>query len=152
MKPKKFSKILVPVRGIPSDDESVRLACRIARQDKASVLIVYVIEVGRSLPLDAEDLEQVRRAELVLERAEQVAKETGEPIETEMLQAREAGPALVDEAVANNADLIVMGLQYRKPINESPLSTTTGYIMRNASCQVWLCRSAISDEKKSEPG
>jgi nucleotide-binding universal stress UspA family protein len=146
----KHSKVLVPVEGISSDDEAIRLACQIARQDKAQVLVIYVIEVQRTLPLETETVPQVERAEQVLDHAEQMAKGLGCRIESELLQARLAGPALVDEAVERGVDLIIMGIPYRKPLGDFYLGTTANYVLKNAPGQVWLCRQAAGDEHPPE--
>ena len=48
------SRILVPIKGNPSDVEVLELACEIAQRSKAQVYAIHVIEVKRTLPLDAE--------------------------------------------------------------------------------------------------
>jgi nucleotide-binding universal stress UspA family protein len=141
-----FTTILVPVKGIPSDDAAVRLACQIGKQNKARVMAINVIEIQRNLPLNAESDAQLQRAEAVLEHVEQVAKAARGVLETEILQARTAGVALVDEAVVRGVDLIVMGIPYRKPLGDFQIGTTTQYILKNASCPVWLCREAMPNE------
>ncbi len=45
-----FNKILVPVTGTQVDDETMRLACWLAKKNKAKIWAVYVITVKRSLP------------------------------------------------------------------------------------------------------
>lgn len=147
MNKSKFSKILVPFRGIPANEQAIRLACQIARPDKATVLAIYVIEVERNLPLEAENTGQSESAEIVLGQAEQVAHESGWRIETELLQARVAGPALVGEATERGVDLVVMGIPYRNPLGDFYLGTTANYVMKNAPCQVWLCREAAGKQK-----
>lgn len=142
-----YSNILVPVKGIPADDAAIRLACQIARQDKARVAAINVIEVQRNLPLDAENEEQMRHAERVLEHAEEVARSAHGTLETDLLQARVAGVALVDEAVAQKADLIVMGIPYGSPLGDFRLGTTAYYMLKNAACPVWLCREAVPTAK-----
>lgn len=139
---KKYSKILVPVEGIVSDDHAIQLACQTARQNKAAVVAVYVIEVQRTQPLESENAAELERAEGVLKHAETVAKENGVRIETELLQARVAGSALVNEATERGMDLIVMGAPYRRPLGDFHLGSTANYILQNATCQVWLCREA----------
>jgi len=146
----KFSKILVPVRGIRSDHPAIRLACQIARRDKAMLFVIYVIEVQRTLPLDAENTAQSELAEIALGQAEQVAHELGCRVETEMLQARGAGSALVDEATQHGIDLIIMGIPYRNPLGDFYLGTTASYVMKNAPCQVWLCREAAGKPKGTQ--
>ena len=94
-----FHKILVPVIGSESDDEAIKLACELARKSKGKIRAVYVITVTRTLPLEAEIESEVRKAEATLDHVEAVAEEQGYQIETELLQSREAGPTIVDEAV-----------------------------------------------------
>ena len=138
----KFSKVLVPVRGIAPDDRAVALASQIARRDKAAVLAICVIEVQRALPLDVENETQTQQAEQVLKRAERIAKENGVKIETEVLQARAAAAALLNEAAERGVDLIILGIPYREPLVNVPLGSTASYVWNNARCEVWLCREA----------
>ncbi len=142
-----FTTILVPISGIPVEDEALRLACQIARQDKAKVLATHVIEVQRNLPLDSENSDKVEHGEVMLDHAEKVAKATKSSIETEMLQARSAGSALVNEALERQVDLIIVGVPYRKPLGDLQLGSTTMYILKNAPCRVWLVRELPPEEK-----
>ena len=148
---KKLTKILVPVEGSEADEDAVRLACQVARSDKATVVVVYVIEVQRNLPLDAEDAPQLEYADSVLRRAEGLARDCGRRIETEVLQARVAGSVIVSEAVDRGVDLIILGLPHRRPLGaNTPLGSTASYVLANATCPVWLCRvAAPSSESRS---
>ncbi|MBI5029323.1 MAG: universal stress protein [Chloroflexi bacterium] len=141
-----YSNILVPISGIPADDEALRLACQIARQDKAKVLATYVIEVQRNLPLDSENSEKVQRGEEMLNHAEKIAKSVKSNIETEILQARSAGSTLVNEAIERQVDLIIVGVPYRKPLGDLQVGSTTMYILKNAPCRVWLIRDLPPEE------
>jgi len=137
----KIRRILVPIKGNGlDDDEAVRFACTIAKRNKAKVVAVFVIEVPRALPLDAEVPEVMEEGERSLQRAEAVAEEVEGEIETEMLQARLAGPAIVDEAHERGVDLIIIGLPYRTRFGEFYLGSTATYVLKNAQCRVWLCR------------
>ena len=62
---------------------------------------------------------------------------------TELLQAREAGPAIVDEAVERGIDLIIMAISYKKPFGEFDLGSTVPYVLKNAPCRVLIWREAI---------
>jgi len=135
-----FFNILVPVSGNPSDEEAIRLAVQIARQDKSKVFAIHVIEVQRNLPLEAENVDQVERGEAMLEHIEQIAKSAKGSVESELLQARVAGSALVNEAAERGIDLIIMGVPYHNPLGELQLGSTTNYVLKNAPCRVWLCR------------
>ena len=134
----KFQNILVPVRGTNVDEETIRLACRLARADKAKIWAVYVIPIQRTLPLDAEIETEVQKAEDVLDRMERVARGDNYVIETDLLQAREAGPTIVDEAIEREVDLILMGVSYKRRFGQFSLGNVVPYVLKNAPCRVIL--------------
>ena len=133
-----FHKILVPVVGTEADDEAVRLACRLAKKNKGKIWAVYVVTVKRTLPLDAEIEPEIRKAEEILDRAESVAEEQGYELETDLLQAREAGPTIVDEAVEREIDLILIGVEYKRRFGQFSLGSVVPYVLKNAPCRVIL--------------
>lgn len=137
-------KILVPVSGNSADEEAIRLACKLAAKSKAKIYVLYIIEVERSLPLDAWVDSEVEKAEEVLTHAERVAADIGYDIGTVMLQAREAGPGIVGEAMEGGVDLIVLGVGYKKHLGEFDLGETIPYVLKEAPCQVLLYREPIS--------
>ena len=106
----KFSKILVPVKGHAVDDQVIRLAYITARQYKAKVSVLHVIEMRRSLPLEAENAPEIQHAEEILEHVSQVAREAGYQVQTELLQARTVAPVLLEEAADRGSDLIILSL------------------------------------------
>jgi nucleotide-binding universal stress UspA family protein len=136
------SRILVPIKGGPTDDEAIELACEIAHRSKAQVYAIHVIEVKRTLPLDAELHDEAERGEDFLNRAEQAAERFGQPIHSDLLQARDVGPAIVDEALDRGVDLIVLGITYKKRFGEFDLGKTVPYVLKHAACRVWVCRQA----------
>jgi len=136
--------ILVAASGNGADDEAVKLACNLAKKSKASVYVVYVIEVNRSLPLDAVLESEIVRAEGVLTSAEDIAADRDYEVETDLIQAREAGPAIVDEAMERDADLIVMGLTYKLRFGVFSLGSAIPHVLKEAPCRVLLCRDPVS--------
>jgi nucleotide-binding universal stress UspA family protein len=138
-------KILVPVSGDPSDEQAVRMACTLAKRHKARVYIVHVVEVARNLPVGSPEPSAVDQGESILRRMEAVGKEEKCPVEAELLQAREAGPAVVEEAIQRQADLIIMGMEYRRRHGEFNLGATVPYVLKNAPCRVWLAREPIAN-------
>lgn len=146
-----FKNILVPVTGSPLDSEAITLACLLARRDKAKVLLLHIIEIQRALPLSAESTPEIERAEKLLEVAEQAAIKGGVTVETDLLQARAAGPALVDEAIARGVDLIAMSLPFRKKPDHLYLGATTTYVLNHAPCRVWLCRQNLPEAPATLP-
>ncbi len=133
-----FHKILVPVIGTEADEEAMRLACRLAKKDKGKILAIYSIKIKRALPLDAEIESETQKAEAVLDHIEMVAEEQDYEIDTDVLQAREAGPAIIDEVVEQGADLIIMGIKYKKRFGQFSLGHVVPYVLKNAPCPVIL--------------
>jgi nucleotide-binding universal stress UspA family protein len=139
-----FRAILVPVDGSHASLQAIALASDIARKSKGKVYVVHVIEVKRTLPLDAPMEPEEAAADDILQRAEEVARKQGFQIEAEILHAREAGPAIVDEAIERGADLIILGIEYNQPFGEFELSKLAQYTLRNAPCEVWICRHNVA--------
>jgi nucleotide-binding universal stress UspA family protein len=134
--------ILVPVDGHRFAYQAVSLACAIARRNKGSVYVAHVIEVRRSLPLDADMGPEMEAGEAILATAERVAEESDFKVRAELLQSREAGSALADEASERAVDAIILGVPFSAPYGEFQLGHTTQYLLQNAPCQVWLLRGA----------
>ena len=133
-----FHKILVPVVGTEADEDAIRLACRLAKKNKGKIYAVYVITIKRTLPLDAEIESEVKTGEDILDHIEGVAEEQDCEIETDLIQAREAGPAIVDETVERGVDLILMGVRYKRRFGQFSLGSVVPYVLKNAPCRVIL--------------
>ncbi|MFC1965813.1 universal stress protein [Chloroflexota bacterium] len=133
-----FKKILVPVIGTEADDEAIRLACQLAKKDKGKIWAVYVILLKRTLPLDAQIEPEIRKAEEILDHAESIAEEQDHEIDTILLQSREAGPTIVDEAIEHEIDLILMGIEYKQHFGQFSLGSVVPYVLKNAHCRVIL--------------
>jgi len=133
-----FHKILVPVSGTEADEEAIKLACRLAKKNKGKIRAVYVITVKRTLPLDAEIESEIREGEDILDYIESVAEEQDYAVDADLLEAREAGPAIVKEAVEQEVDLILMGVKYKRRFGQFSLGDTVPYVLKNAPCRVIL--------------
>ncbi len=136
---------MVPVDGSHASLQAVALACDIARKSKGQVFVVHVLEVKRTLPLDAELGPEAAAGEEVLAQAEQVAREQDFEVEGEILQAREASHAIVDEAIERTADLIILGMNYQQPFGEFQLGRVVQYVLKSAPCEVWVCRHPVQE-------
>ncbi|MDY6893593.1 MAG: universal stress protein [Chloroflexota bacterium] len=140
-------KVLVLVNGSEADREAIRLSCKLSKKTACKIYAAYVIQVDRSLPLDAEVESEVDKAEKILDQAERIADEYDCSIETDLLQAREIGPAIVDEAIERGVDLITLGLSYKKKFGEFSLGNVLPYILKNAPCRVLICREPMPKEE-----
>ena len=140
-----LKRILVPSDGSAASMEAVALACNIAKRNKGKVHVVHVVEVRRSLPLDAELTPETARGEQVLTEAEKVADEQDFEVEGQLLQAREAGHAVVNEAIEQGIDAIILGVEYKRPLGDFELGRLTRYVLKNAPCHVWVCRHPVRE-------
>ena len=139
-----FHKILVPVVGTEADVRAMELADRLlVKKNKGMVCAVHIISIERALPLDAEIESEIRKAEDILNRIESIAGKQGCRIETDLLQAREAGPAIVDEAIEREVDLILIGVTYKSRFSEFSLGDVVPYVLKNAPCRVIVYHQPI---------
>ena len=121
-------------------------ALLLAGREGVEISLLHVIEVPFDRTLDAEDEAAVARADEVLTRAETLLNERGIPTRTSTVQARAAGPAIVDDANELGADLIVMGLRYKKRFGgQWDAGRTVPYVMRNSTAPVWCLRAETKE-------
>jgi nucleotide-binding universal stress UspA family protein len=144
-----FRRALLAVNGGPHDQSIVRLACELAKSSRADVIAVHVIEIDWTLPLDSAIGERSEEAQRVLDIAETIAEDVGVRLESVLVQARDVGAALVDEAAERNADLLVLGLPYRTRFGgDFAIGRTVPYVFKNAPCAVWVVREPMSEENR----
>ena len=119
------------------------LACVLAKRNRGRVHAVYVIEVARRLPLDADLSPEAKRGEEILKEARQIADSQDSDIEDDLLQARDAGHAIVDEAIERAVDGIILGTNYRRPLGEYKIGDAAQYVLKNAPCPVIVYRAPV---------
>ena len=141
----RIKNVLVPVDGSKAGFDALALACSLSKKNKGTVYAVYVIEVARNLPLDAEMTTQATSGEAVLTEAERVADDLDYKVSGELLQARDRGHAIVDEATDRDVDAIVMGVGYERARGEFADADSAEYVVRNAGCKVILFRGSVGD-------
>lgn len=135
------SRILVALKAPDQVEELTALACMLAQAGKGKEIhVLHVIEIPRSLPIETEMTAEVDAGEAMLAKAEVVAEERFDlEIRTELLQARGAAPAILEEAKEKGVDLIILGYNRGRRFGERLLKATTlEYVVRHASCQVLL--------------
>jgi len=59
-----------------------------------------------------------------------------------LLQARSSGAAIVDEAIEQNADLILMATAISIKYGKQATGEAAAFVIKNAPCDVILIRSA----------
>jgi nucleotide-binding universal stress UspA family protein len=142
-----FQRAVLALNGGPGDKRIVRLAAELAKPWKAQLFAVHVVEIDWTLPLDADVAGSSEEAQRVLDLAESVAEKGRVRMEPILLQARNVGAALVDEATERRADLLVLSLPYRKRFGgDFVIGRTIPYVLKNAPCAVWVVREPIQEE------
>ena len=134
-----FKRILVPVCGKSTDDGAIALACGLAGcKSRKTIIAVHVIPVERCFPLDAEIEASLQTAESVITGAEQRIEKLGHVAMSDILQAREIGPALIEASIEHMADLILISLNCKTAFGEFYLGNVVPHILKNALCRVIL--------------
>jgi nucleotide-binding universal stress UspA family protein len=142
-----FRRAVVALNGGSSDARIVRLVADYATRTKAEVIAIHVVEIDWTLPLDADIAGRSEDVQRVLDVAEAIAERAKLALEPVLLQARDVGAAIVDEATERDADLIVVGLPYRMRFGgDFAIGRTIPYILQNAPCTVWVVREPMSEE------
>ena len=142
-----FRRAILALAGGSTDDRIVTLAADLGRAAHAELVGVHVVEVGWSMPLDADIAARSEEAQQILDHAELTAEKLRTNLEPVLLQAREVGAALVDEATERGADLLVVGLPYRKRFGgDFAIGRTIPYVLKHAPCEVWVVREPIPAE------
>jgi nucleotide-binding universal stress UspA family protein len=140
----RFDRLLVPVDGTEGDERVLAIVGKVIQKDPVHVTLMHVIEVRQSMPLDAELPREIEIGELILKRAEDLARKRpgsrSDLILTELLQARSAGAAIVDEALEQRADAIFMAARNHQRLGKTTLGETVAYVLKNALCEVVLIR------------
>ena len=142
-----FNRVVIALNGGSSDAQIVALASRFAKTGTTELIAVHIVEIDWTLPLDADIAGHSEEAQRVLDMAESVAEGNKARLTPILLQARDIGAALVDEASERNADLLVVGLPYRKRFGgDFAIGRTSPYVLKNAPCAVWVVREPIPEE------
>jgi nucleotide-binding universal stress UspA family protein len=144
-----FRRAVVALSGGRTDRQIVTLAANVARASRSEIVGVHVVEIDWTLPLDADVAGHDEDAQRVLDIAETTAEAAHYQMETVLLQARDVGAALVDEATEREADLVICGLPFRRRFGgDFAVGPTIPYILKNSPCAVWIIREAMPEEQQ----
>jgi APA family basic amino acid/polyamine antiporter len=139
-----YTKILVPVVATESSEEMMATAGKLAADRDVSIHAITVVEVPVELPLEAEMPREERGAEQLLAHAKAIAEEYGATVVTTVVHGRLAGRAIVDEARAMNAEVIMMGVARRRRVGDRIFGHTVDYVLRHAPCRVVIASDAAA--------
>lgn len=133
-----YRRLLVPIVGGPPSDAAMDLACRLAAERGARIVALNVLEV----PLDRSVGERLPELESAANREIDEAVAIGDSYGVRVLgrleRARNPGPAIVAEATARGAEIIVLGSP-RNALAGGEIAVfgkTVDYVLKHAPCRV----------------
>lgn len=133
-----IKKILVPTSGTFYSEKGIELACRLGEEQKAEIYLVNVIEVPRTLPLEAPMPDAEAKAKGIIKEGEAIITLRGLQAKGEVRRGRVAGEEIIRAAKDQEVDLIVMGIRSRITMAQDILGRNSDLILRRAPCEVIL--------------
>lgn len=141
-----FSKILVAIDGSEISKCAFSRALDLARQNKAELHMIYVIESGIISPAPVDTT-----WELIYERFEKeghaviaelvaTAKEKGITVEPH-IEAGHAGDTIISAASKINADLIVIGSLGKSKLDRLLLGSVSSYVVNYSKTNIMIVRT-----------
>lgn len=134
-----IKRILVPTAGMPYSERGVEMACRLGLEQNAQIILTYVIEVPRTLPLGVPLGEAEEKARQALDRAKEIVNLHDLTPVALLERAREAAEGIIRVAIEKEVDLIVVGIRPSlKGAQHIFLGRTSDTLLRRAPCEVLL--------------
>ncbi len=131
-----YTNILVPIVATEASEEMMVTAGKLAADANVRIAVINVVEVPMELPLEASMPREERAAEELLAHARAIAEEYGAMVVTRTVRGRQAGRAIVDEARATDAEVIMMGVAARRRVDDRLFGRTVDYVLHHAPCRV----------------
>jgi nucleotide-binding universal stress UspA family protein len=131
-----FKRILVPTSGVTYSEKGIELACRLGVKQEAEIVLTYVLEIPRTLPLDAPIPEAEKQAEEALQRGKEIVELHHLTPILRIERAREAGEGIVKVAKDSDVDVIVLGIRPSWHGTQTGWGKTTETLLRKAPCEV----------------
>lgn len=151
-----YQRILVPVDGSATAKLGLSEAIRLARQLRATVRIVHVVDeyigdatFGTTMYYD-KWVEALREGgQKTLQDAEAFARQQGIEPEGVLVETvgRRASETIIEQAKQWPADLIVLGTHGRRGVQRLVMGSDAELVLRNAEVPVLLVRDRSQDAK-----
>src|SRR5438094_675834 len=142
-----YRRIVVPLDAAAESETAMALAAELAADRGSTITAVVAIEVPPELPLGAHMLEEEGAAKRTLEAARAIGAARGVNVRTQTLRARLAGEAVVAEAEAAGADLVVLRAPRREALGGRGriFGKTVDHVLEHAPCRVIVAVPRLSE-------
>lgn len=145
-----YRSIVVPLLGRDETEHALDLACRLAADRRAHVVLVAPLVVPQELPLDAHFDAEVDALREPLEKAAAIAESYGVAAHRQVVRTRDRalGHELAEVAADYRAELIVVGAPvesrrgFRRPFPPDVMS-----ILRDAPCRVMIATGPFAGRR-----
>ena len=140
-----YKKILAPVDGSESCNNSLGEAIKIAKAGDAKITAIHVYpDYSKTLVDPKEAIPEILRheAESILTNAKRIAIAEGFKIETLMVSG-DPVKQIIKTANDENFDLIVMGARGKNIIEKLVLGSVSSGVLKGASCPVLITKCNV---------
>jgi len=135
---------MVALNDSPGAWAALHTGIMLAKQEKTKLALTYVYEVPRALPLETELPDELEKGDRILEKGVAICDELDVESESKFLQARNAGPGLVDEVEEDGVDVLLIGINHAFRFGDFIFGSTVKYILSNASCRVLAVKPELA--------
>ena len=132
----KFQSILVALSGKTNDIKSISIAKNLIEKKSGVITFVHVLEIDLDKPIDIELPEKTSSGDKILSNILKKHQIQTYNHKSVLLQARNAGPAIISEASNQSTEVIIISKKNAQ--NRSSLSKTIKYVLENSQCSVLL--------------
>ncbi|HVH51605.1 MAG TPA: universal stress protein [Gaiellaceae bacterium] len=148
-----YRSIVVPLLGRAETEHALDLACRLASERRAQVILVAPVIVAPELPLDAQFDNEVRSLRVRLDRATAIASAFGVGAKRRLIRTRAGalGRELAEVVVDHRAELVVVGapVESRRGFRRAfPAEILT--IVRDAPSRVMIVSGRVVRRPKEQ--
>jgi nucleotide-binding universal stress UspA family protein len=137
------SCILVPLMELKTARSTVELACQLASERRARVLLVHVIELPYTVDLNVPFSEAEEQARHLLAVGEQIVRQHDLPAESRVLRHRTTEQAVSELAREVGAQTIVLATGTPHWSSFGRLDHIVAAVMRNAPCRVVIAEQPL---------
>jgi nucleotide-binding universal stress UspA family protein len=131
-------RILLPVSSPVSAERQIDLAAHLPRNVAPDVLLLHVIEVPLTLPLETSLPSREAAAQALIRHGEALSGAHGMQTFSEIKRGRVASKEIVDAAKEWGADLIIISVEPREKIHSVLFGRTSERVRHDAPCEVLL--------------
>ena len=138
--PRRIGRILLATDLQPASEGAATEAIRLARDLRADLLIVSVIDGVRAHAFDhlPDRMDQLRAAREMAAQGLVVRGRRAGVNVSFLVWEGEPGPAILEAAASEHADLVVLGTRGRSRVERALLGSVSDHVIRHAPCPVLI--------------